>query len=64
VSNRDILKENGSAVDAAVAALFCLGIHDAQSAGIGGGFHMVVHDTYVNFTALILHACTLELSYH
>ena len=41
----DVLKENGSAVDAAIAALFCLGIHDVHSAGIGGGFHMVVYDT-------------------
>ena len=41
----DVLRENGSAVDAAIAALFCLGVHDVQSAGIGGGFHMVVYDT-------------------
>jgi len=34
-------------VDAAVATLFCLGIHDAQSTGIGGGFHMVIYDRYV-----------------
>jgi len=42
---RDILAQNGSAVDAAIAALFCTGVHVVQSAGIGGGFHMVVYET-------------------
>jgi len=42
---RDVLRERGSAVDAAIAVTFCLGIHDIHSAGIGGGFHMVVYDT-------------------
>ena len=41
----DVLRDNGSAVDAAVATLFCLGVHDMHSGGIGGGFHMVVYDT-------------------
>ena len=41
----DVLKENGSAVDAAIATLFCLGVHNAPFSGIGGGFHMVVYDT-------------------
>jgi len=39
-------------VDAAIAALFCLGIHDVHSAGIGGGFYMVVYDTWANCTLL------------
>ena len=42
---RDILKENGSSVDAAIAALFCLGVHDVHSAGIGGGLFMLIYDT-------------------
>jgi len=41
----DVLRDNGSAVDAAIATLFCLGVHDMHSGGIGGGFHMVVYDT-------------------
>lgn len=40
---RDILAKNGSAVDAAVAALFCNGVVNMQSMGIGGGFTMTVY---------------------
>lgn len=40
---RDILKKNGSAVDAAVAASFCLGLYSMHSAGIGGGGLMLVY---------------------
>ena len=41
---RDILKKNGSAVDAAVATLFCVGVINIHSAGIGGGGFMVVYN--------------------
>lgn len=40
---RDILKKNGSAVDSAIAALFCIGIINMHSAGIGGGGFMTVY---------------------
>lgn len=40
---RDILKKNGSAVDAAIAALLCESAYSPQSAGIGGGFVMTVY---------------------
>ena len=40
---RNILKSNGSAVDAAVASLFCLGIYSMHSTGIGGGGFMLVY---------------------
>ncbi|KAK4015774.1 Gamma-glutamyl transpeptidase [Daphnia magna] len=41
---RDIMAEGGNAMDAAIAALFCNGVVNPQSAGIGGGFHMTVYD--------------------
>lgn len=40
---RDVLEKNGSAVDAAIAAMFCNGIVNMQSMGIGGGFLMTVY---------------------
>ena len=44
VVGRDILKKNGSAVDSAIAALFCIGIINMHSAGIGGGGFMTVYN--------------------
>ena len=40
---RDILKRGGTAVDSAVASLFCIGVYNMHSAGVGGGGFMVVY---------------------
>lgn len=40
----DILKNQGSAVDAAITTMLCVGVVNSQSSGIGGGAFMVIHD--------------------
>jgi gamma-glutamyltranspeptidase len=39
-----ILRQNGSAVDAAIATTLCIGVVHPQSSGIGGGGFMLVYD--------------------
>ena len=47
ISGRDILR-NGTAVDAAVATAFCLGLYSMHSTGIGGGGLMLVYTKATN----------------
>uniref|UniRef100_A0A3P8WL54 Glutathione hydrolase n=1 Tax=Cynoglossus semilaevis TaxID=244447 RepID=A0A3P8WL54_CYNSE len=41
---RDILKKNGSAVDASIATLLCVSLLNAHSVGIGGGSNYVIYN--------------------
>ncbi|EFO17722.1 gamma-glutamyl transpeptidase [Loa loa] len=41
---RNILIRGGNAVDASIASMFCLGVTNPQSSGIGGGFIMTLYN--------------------
>lgn len=44
VSFRDILKQGGSAVDSAIAALICTTVIHPQSMGLGGGVIFTIYN--------------------
>ena len=48
-----ILNSKGSAVDAAIAAMFCLGVIHMQSSGVGGGGVMLVYIRKLNKAKVI-----------
>ncbi|CAD5223806.1 unnamed protein product [Bursaphelenchus okinawaensis] len=41
---RDILIKGGNAIDSSIASMFCLGITNPQSSGLGGGFIMTFYN--------------------
>ena len=62
---KDILNVNGSAVDAAIAAMFCLGVVSMHSSGIGGGGVMLLYNqtlkkaTVIDFREIAPATCPL-----
>ncbi len=49
---RDVLLRDGTAVDAAIATMFCDAVFNPQSTGIGGGFFMTI---YTKSTGEVVH---------
>ena len=63
----DVLKKGGSAVDAAVASMFCVGVVNLHSTGIGGGGFMVYYNatsgrsTFIDYREVAPGAATVNM---
>ncbi|KAL5477193.1 hypothetical protein EMCRGX_G023948 [Ephydatia muelleri] len=63
----DVLKKGGSAVDAAVASMFCVGVVNLHFTGIGGGGFMVYYNatsrksTFIDYSEVAPRAATLNM---
>eukprot|EP00731_Ephydatia_muelleri_P000924 Em0001g924a len=63
----DVLKKGGSAVDAAVASMFCVGVINLHSTGVGGGGFMVYYNatsrksTFIDYREVAPGAATVNM---
>ena len=61
------MKENGTAVDAAIVTMFCLGLVRPHSSGIGGGGFMLIYQrskkkaTFLDFREMAPGASTQDM---
>ncbi|XP_065843868.1 glutathione hydrolase 1 proenzyme-like [Oscarella lobularis] len=62
VIGTDMISKGGSAVDAAVASMLCLGVMHGQSSGLGGGGFMVVRSKDGDIEAIDFRSIAAALS--